>query len=96
MAFVDEHRLVLPAGDLAPVHAVDDPLDHVFKEGVPRLVLRGQVLPVGHQLLTTPFVEVHGVHAVGNAFGGHHAGNLPGQRFVVAEDEDGFAGPLGL
>ena len=97
VAFVNEHGLVLPAGDLAAVHAGDDALDHVFKEGIPRQVLRGQVLPVGHQLLTAPFVEVHSVHAVGNAFGGHHPSNLPGQRFVVAEDEDGFAGRgLGL
>jgi hypothetical protein len=36
-------------------------------------------------------VEVHGVQAVGNAFGGHHAGELLGQRLVVAKHEDGFA-----
>jgi len=29
VAFVDEHGLVLPAGDLFAVHAVDDALDHV-------------------------------------------------------------------
>ncbi len=37
-------------------------------------------------------MKVHGVHAVGNAFGAQHAGELLGQRLVVAKHEDGFAG----
>jgi hypothetical protein len=32
------------------------------------------------------------VHALGNAFGRHHARQLAGQRFVVAEDQHGLAG----
>ena len=97
MAFVNEHGLVLAAGDLAAVDAGDDALDHFGHLLAHRQVLGRQRLPIGHQLIAAPLVEVHGVHAVGNALGGHHAGQLLGQRFVVAEDEDGFAGRrLGL
>ena len=95
VAFVDEHGQVLAGGDVAPVHAGDDALDHVGKEGVLRLVVSGQGLPIGHQLGACPFVEVDAVHAIAQALGGHGGGELDGQRLVVAKHQHGLACGVG-
>ena len=95
MAFVDEHGQVLAGGDVAPVHAGDDALDHVGHLGVHALVVCGQGLPVGHQLGAGPFVEVDAVHALAQALGGHGGGELDGQRLVVAKHQHGLACGVG-
>ena len=91
VAFVDEHGLVLAAGDVVAVHGGNHALHHVGHLGLGGLVLGGQRLPVGDKLLAAPLVEVAHMHAVAQALGLHHTGQLHAQRLVEAQDEDGLA-----
>ena len=89
VALVDHHRLVLAAGDLAALHGSDDVAYQAF---IKAAALGWQCLPVGSELAVAPAMKVPYMHAVAQAFGLHHAGQLDAQRLVKAEDEDGFAG----
>jgi energy-coupling factor transporter ATP-binding protein EcfA2 len=62
VTFVDQHGLVLVTGDLLTVHALDHALHHLGHLHFYRQVVGWQRLPISHQLVSAPFVEVSGVH----------------------------------
>ena len=91
MALVNENGLVLAAGDLPAIHTTDDTMNHLGHLLAHGQMLRGQILPVRHQLVSAPFVEMHRMHAMFKAPEPHHPRELFGQWLVVAKDEDGLA-----
>ena len=61
MAFVDQYRLVLAAGDLLALHATDDRLHKIIKKVS---TLRRQRLAKRPDLFMTPFVKMPHMHPV--------------------------------
>lgn len=92
VTFVDEHGFVLPAGNLAARGGVDDGLYLRGVVGVAVFTLDRHVDVVGLELGIAPAVEGAHIDLVCHAARFHPGGEPAGERFVVAEHEDGLGG----